>query len=175
MHKVLGSFVIGLLMVINWSCTSSPEPLFIMQMESDFTMPAGLNNIDTHYFVLRGIPTFAGNYVNTDAGRDAVEQIVANRGEIVARFNQIDWAIVQEISIWAQAADDSSNKKEVFYQNQINFGNVSEIRLSASLPNVKDILLQDVVTFEVRVRLRTITPREIDTRLTMNFVAHGIQ
>ena len=146
-----------------------------MDLEADFSMRAGLNNLDTHYFIIRGVPTFSANYANSAEARDAIGEILPNRAEINARFSQIDWSIVQEVSIWAQSVSDSSIKKEIFYQDRINFGNVEELQLFSSLSEVKDILLQDNVTLEVRVRLRRITPQEIDTRLTMNFVANGRQ
>ena len=173
--RIIYYFFISVVLVFQSGCSSSPPPLFVMNLEADFTIPAGLNTLDTHYFVLRGIPTFSRNYVNNPAGRAAVSGVFPRRAEINARFDQLDWAIVQEISIWAVSSSDSSIKKEVFYENRIDFSNVRELRLSSSLSEVKDILFQDQLTLEVRIRLRNITPFEIDTRLTLNFEAHGFE
>jgi len=153
MRFFISSFV-GLVLLLSAGCSSTPEPLFVMNLEADFKMQAGLNNLDTHYFILRGVPTFSANYVNSPEARDAVGEILANRAEINARFSDIDWSIVQEVSIWAQSASDASLKKEIFYQDRINFGNVQELQLFSSLSEVKDILLQEAVTLEVRIKLK---------------------
>ncbi len=171
--RILFSFFITIFLIFLSGCSSDSPPVFVMNLEADFKIPAGLNTLDTHYFVLRGVPTFSRTYVNNQEGRDAISGVFPSRAEINARFDRLDWAIIQEISIWAVSASDSSIKREIFYENRIDFSNVRELKLSSSLSEVKDILFQDQLTLEVRIRLRNITPFEIDTRLTMNFDAHG--
>ncbi len=166
------SWFLVLSLLGNWSCSSGSEPLFTMTMEVDFTIPPGLNNFDTHYFVLRGIPTFYRNYVNSN-NEVAIGQINASRALMRARFETADWGIFQEVAVDVGLSDAAEGFKEVFYQDVIRFSGVEELRLFSSLSEVKDILSQELVTIQVRLNLRRITSREINTRLTMNFVAYG--
>ncbi len=155
------------------SCNNEVEPLFVMELDADFVIPPGLNSFDTHYFIIRDVPTRITNYLGTGFDKDVIAEILPNRAELNARFSSIDWAIIQEVVIHAIPQSNPSSSTEIFYQTRINLNNVKELKLFGSLPNVKDILLEDRMTLEVRLNFRRTTPIEIETRLTMNFVVNG--
>jgi len=162
------------LTVVLWTrCGTGEEPLFIMQLESEFVIPPGLNSFDTHYFYVRNVPTRVRNYVDPNVDPSTIGRVLPNRAELNATFVNIDWAIVREISIHAISASDPSVSKEIFYHDRIDFDNVNELRLFSSLSEVRDILFQDNMTLEVRINFRRPTPVEIESRLTMNFVVNG--
>lgn len=143
-----------------------------MLLEADFIIAPGLNTFDTHYFIVKNIPTRIKNY--SALGNDStIGQIYPNRAELNARFTNIDWALVREISIWAVSTNDPKVKKEIFYHDRIELQNVKELKLLSSLSDVKDLLTQDVVDLEIRMNFRTFTPSDIESRLTLNFVVHG--
>ena len=168
-------FLVVLTSLASLRCGSSEEPLFIIQMEADFTIRPGLNSFDTHYFVLNQVPTRIGNYLGPGVDEATIGRILPNRAELNARFANIDWAIVQEISIWAISASNPTVRKEIFYHDRVNLNNVKELQLLSSLSEVKDILLQDRLTLEVRLNFRRTIPVEIESRLTMNFVVNGTE
>ena len=172
MKKLLILFVL-ISSLAHFKCGTSPEPLFVMELETDFIIQPGLNSFDTHYFVLRNVPTRVRNYLNPGFDPETIGRILPNRAELNAKFLNIDWAIVQEISIWAISANDPNVRKEIFYHDRVDLNNVKELQLLSSLSEVKDILLQDILTLEVRLNFRRSTPAEIETRLTMNFVVNG--
>jgi len=163
---------IFLSMCIFDGCTSGPEPLFTLPMEVNFTIPPGLNNFDTHYFIYERIPTFYRNYVNA-ANESSVDHVNAGRGEIRARLDNIDWSIVREVAIHVVDPNNPEINKEAFYQDVVQFSGVEELRLFSSLPELKDILFNDFVTIEIRFNFRRVPFREMDARLSMNFVAYG--
>ncbi len=154
------------------SCENTPEPLFTMRMEADLVIPAGLNSFDTHYLYIRDVPTRIENYINGSFDDAGIEQVYPDQAVLSSLFVAIDWAIIREISIRAISSADPTINQEIFYHNRIN-SNVKELPLLSSLPDVKDILLQDRVTLEVRLNFRSSTPAEIDSRLTMNFAVNG--
>ncbi|MFT6807979.1 MAG: hypothetical protein ACJA01_001202 [Saprospiraceae bacterium] len=153
-------------------CDSGPDPLFTFPMEVNFTIPPGLNSFDTHYFVYERIPTFYRNYVDASS-ESSVDHINAGRGEIRARLDNIDWSIVREVAIHIVDPNDNNINKEAFYQDVVQFSGVEELRLFSSLPELKDILFNDFITVEIRFNFRRVPFREMDARLTMNFVAYG--
>ena len=159
---------------IGLQCGNNTEPLFVMDLEADFSIPPGLNSFDTHYFYIRDVPTRIQNYLGTSFDKEGIEEILPNRAELNARFTSgVDWGIVQEVVIHAISPSNPTQSTEIFYQTRIEFDNVKELRLFGSLPNVKDILLEESTTLEVRLNFRRTTPVEIESRLTMNFVVNG--
>lgn len=157
----------------HFGCGTSEEPLFIMELESDFVIPPGLNSFDTHYFIIRNVPTRIRNYLGLGQDSENIGRILPNRAELNSKFINIDWSLVREISIHAVSSSNPRESKEIFYHDRIDFENVKELKLLSSLSEVKDILLQDNLTLEVRLNFRRSTPVEIESRLTMNFVVNG--
>ena len=156
------------------SCSKSDQILFEMNVEAEFVIQPGLGTLDTHYFTINQVPTRIKTYVPSGDFL-AIGKILPNRAEIRSHFDPFDFSIVQEVSIWAISARDPNLRKEIFYQDRVNFSEQKELRLFSSLSEVSDILLEDEFDLEVRLRFRTFTPTETQTRLTMNFLVNGIQ
>lgn len=165
-------YIYWLLLVVFLGCGSDENQLFDIDMEADFTIAPGLNTFDTHYFILRDVPTRIQSYLQVN-NSGAISEILPRRAEITAPFDNIDFAIVQEISIWAISSQDNTLKKEIFYQDRINLNEQKDLRLFSSLSEVKDIFLNDYVDLEVRLRFRAFTPTQIDSKLIMNFIVNG--
>jgi len=146
-----------------------------MDLQASLVIPPGLNNFDTHIFIIRDVPTGARSFFTDSINEDQVEAILPNRAQLNTVFNNIDWAIVREISIQAVSAADPSIRREIFWHDRINPNTIEELRLFSSLSEVKDILLQDRMTLEVRLNFRQTTRAEVESRLTMNFVANGLR
>jgi hypothetical protein len=164
--------ILLLLAFIFIGCTSDKPFLFDMDIEAEIEVGAGLNTLDTHYFLIRRVPTRIQTYL-TGLDESIIGEILPRRAEIIAPFDNIDFGIVQEVSIWAVSITDSELRKEIFYQDRINLNDQKELRLFSSLSEVKDILLNDHVDLEVRFKFRAFTPTQIETRLIMNFLVNG--
>lgn len=154
------------------SCSSEPPTLFEVNTDTVFIIPAGLDNFRTHTFILRNIPTRISSQVTT-SNEDAISGIFPNRANIRAPFINFDFRLVNSviINIWDSA--NPEDKREVFFMDILNNRNSDQLQLFSSLSEVKDILLNDTFNAEVRIIFRSFTPTEIESRLTMNFVAHG--
>jgi len=155
------------------SCGGEEEPLFVMDLQASLVIPPGLNNFDTHIFIIRDIPTGASNFITDTVDESQVEAILPNRAQLITVFNNIDWAIIREISIQAVSITDPDLRREIFWHDRINPNTNQELRLFSSLSEVKDILLQDRMNLEVRLNFRQTTRAQVESRLTMNFVANG--
>ena len=165
--------LIGFFAFANTKCGTTEEPLFVMALEAEFTIQPGLNAFDTHFFIVRNVPTRIDNYLNSAVDTSIIDRILPNRAELNAKFVNIDWALVREVQILVVDPLNPNNKKEIFYHDRINLDNVNELQLLSSLSEVKDILLQDWINLEIRLNFRRPTPVEIESRLTMNFVVNG--
>lgn len=171
--RIYGLFLLILTSITFNSCDNTPEPLFTMRLEADMVIPAGLNSFDTHYLYIRDVPTRIANYFSGPFNEEGIEQVYPEQAVLSSLFVAIDWAIIREISIRAISSSDPSINEEIFYHNRITNSQVKELPLLSSLPDVKDILLQERLTLEVRLNLRNSTPAEIESRLTMNFAVNG--
>ena len=58
--------LLGVICLSSLRCSNSVEPLFVMDMEADFVIPPGLNSFDTHYFIIRNVPTRIKNYLGSN-------------------------------------------------------------------------------------------------------------
>jgi len=156
-----------------FSCSSGPQALFQLRIDADLTLPPALNNLDTHHFFIRDVPTRYRNFLSGSFDENNIGSVVPDRASLSSLFVNVDWGIIREISIHAISNSDPTLSREIFFHDRVNPSNLNDLDLFNSLSEVKDILLQDLITLEVRFNFWRITPTEIDTRITMNFNVNG--
>lgn len=170
MYRYLFVLTISIFMLL--SCQQEEVPIFEMELEVDFTIPAGLNSILLHGFEIKSIPTFIEAYTSDTS---TISRIHASDAILGGRFGEIDYSIVNSIAIWAISPSDPNNRKEVFYQDFIELDHRGSLPLFSSLSEVKDLLTNDKVDLEIQLFFRTFTSRELESRISMNFKAYGKQ
>jgi hypothetical protein len=166
MRKII--FILLLAISLN-SCSDDIEPAFDIDVETFFVIPAGLNSIDTHIFEIFNVPTFIQSSSQTT--RNAVTSVRSNRARLTGRFTNINFRIIERISIRAISPLDTQNEKEIFWMDFIPVDQDGDLELFSSLPNVDDILLQDNIHLQVRINFKTFVPSDIETRMLLNFKA----
>lgn len=163
--------MIVLAAAMSWSCTDDEPILIELPIETDLEIPAGLNALETHYFVKR-IPTnaqtFLGNIPDT-----AITRITPATATFSGRFEDVEYSFFREVSIWAISTSDPNFTREIFYQDIIPNNHNGDLRLFGSLSDVKDIMTQDDVTLEVRLRFKGFTPANWDNIISMRFNVYG--
>lgn len=171
---LMKNYLLGVLVVFcGLSCGGGETPLFVMEVDAELIIPAGLNSLDSHYFIVRDVPTRIANYaVNTF---NDIDRIQSSNARLQGRVQEIDYSIVDQITIDVISKSDPSNQKEIFYNNLIPFNRDEELTLLSSLSNVSDILTEDLIDLEIRLIFKTFTPTELDTRLFMTFNAYATE
>lgn len=170
MPKGIYILLISGLITMFSSCSSDDTPLITIERQVDFEVPVGLNTIETHTFVLNDVPLGLKSEIATRGyNEDVIKRILAERGLIIAKFDNIDWDFVNDVSIRALSNTIPVESAEIFYQDPVPFNTNEEIRLFSNITNVKDILLNDLVDIEVKMRFRTFSPTNIEARLTISF------
>lgn len=168
------NYLFGLLVLITGlSCGGGETPLFVMEVDAELIIPAGLNSLDSHYFIIRDVPTRIANYTATTF--NDIDRIQSSNANLVGRVQEIDYSIIDQITIEVISKSDPSNQKEIFYNNLIPFREQNELKLLSSLSDVSDILTEDLIDLEIRLILKTFTPTEFDTRLFMTFNAYATE
>jgi len=164
----------GLFIVIaGLSCGGGETPLFVMELDAELLIPAGLNSLDSYYFVIEDVPTRIANYATTTFAD--IDRIQSSNASLEGRVLEFDYSIIDQITIHVISKSDPSNQKEIFYNNLIPFNEQNELRLLSSLSNVSDILIDDEINLGVRIIFRRFTPTEFDTRLYMTFNAYATE
>lgn len=138
-----------------------------------FEIPAGLNTIESHFFLLKDIPT-AKNFFFGDIPEEDIQAIVPSYARMTALDgNSIDYDFLFEVSVRiCQPNKESNCLREIFYRDRIpnNVGN--RLDLIPNDNNLKEILTQDDFTIEVVLkRLVSTSPTFINSRLEMGFEA----
>lgn len=143
-----------------------------MTYTRDFEIFAGLNPFDTHYFVIEDIPSdtaafFTAHQVNSDQ----IQAITPKSMRMTAIFANASYAFIYEVSVWIVSPDDSSDRKEIFYRDQIPLNEDGVMDLIPTLSDISAYLYQGSYNLEVRLQLNSTTTQSIETRLDYSFRA----
>ncbi len=152
--------------LFHWSCGDDQVALFDMELEARFTLPAGLNTVETHYFKIDEVPTFVNQYLaNNGISQNEVGSIVANRAVMYAEFINLDLNFIQDISIRGSKVDDPDSQREFFYMDFVDINEDQEMQLFSSISELKDVVLDSIIDMEVRINLRGFSPTSLDSRI----------
>ncbi len=156
------------------SCKPEVEPLFTMNLEVDFDIPAGLSNILTHTFVIRDIKNPKGAYLKTfGVEEQKISSIQAGRGEITSLFSTTDYDFVNKVSVWIVSSKDPDIRREMYYLdfNNNNSNKEGTLKLLSAVSNVKDLLDEETFDIEVKLEFRSFSPRFFENRLIFSLIA----
>src|SRR5690606_7823394 len=85
-----------------FACSKEDRPYFEARYEARFDLPASLNTLETHYFLIKDVPTFFNqNITSRGWTEESVEKIEASRGVLRSTFGSIDFEFIEDISIFA--------------------------------------------------------------------------
>lgn len=162
-----------LFLLFQLSCSNEPPTLFELNTEVRLELPPGLDNFNTHILIINNIPSRIKS-VFDPANADLISGIYASRAVFTSSIGtQFDFSIIHSVVVNIWDPRKPQDKMEVFYMDLFNNQGGKDLQLFSSLADVKEILLNDTFDAEVRIVFRAITPAALDSRLTMNFVAHG--
>lgn len=144
-----------------------------------FDIPAGLNTLDSHFFILRSIPTnknfFFGN--NDEA---SIVEITPSFARIVGlQSNLADYGFINEIVVRI-CQDNEVNqtnvvekcRREIFFREGIPLNVGNRVDLLPNSNNLKAELTEETFTVVLVLRrLRDFSPINIPSRLEMQFQA----
>ena len=99
--------ILGALALISCN-TVAPE--FYIHREHDITIPAGLNTIETHFFVVNNIQnTFNTELESRGINPDQIQSVNAGKGYFSPIFNEFDYGIIYDVSIWLVSVNEPSD------------------------------------------------------------------
>lgn len=169
--KIFSSLLVSSVLLFS-SCGSTEDALFDIELQADFVVPAGLNNIETHFFILRDVPTQIQSYLNiNNAMPEDIGRILANRARITGQFSNIDFRIIERVSVWAISSSDSGLRREAFFLDFVPSNQEGDLQLLSSISNVREIVLEDTFDLEIQITFRNISAAILESRIFMTFSA----
>lgn len=155
------------------SCDKERRVSFLGEFDASFDIPSGLNTIETHFFVLRNVPTFYSTKAAL-AGVDTsnVANINSGKGLMKNIFSSQHLDFIEEISVLAISRKNPEIRREMYYLEFVPFNTNTEMRFLSSTTELKEVLSEDFIDLEVRINLRSFVPGNIRTTLNLSYVVY---
>lgn len=154
------------------SCKKDEIPLFEMDMFFELDIPAGLNTLESHFFILEDVPTFIeSSLASVNMSSEDVGRIIGITATMETRFSDLDLDFVENIGVQLINGSELDDRREAFYifNDFVQFGSKTEIAMTPSLLDLKEQLLNETVDLEFKINLRSFLPQQLDTRVNMKF------
>jgi len=174
--KIRHSLILFLMVSLCFSsCDKSKDAIFEMDLFFDINVPAGLNTLETHFFIIEDVQTFSSTIIsNNNEAEDNIGSILGATANLQTRFSGLDLDFIEDIGIHILDKDDHTKRHEAFYilNDVIPFGSKTNIDMLPSIVDLKKWLLDETVDIEFRINFRGFLPQEIDGRIEMKYFAY---
>lgn len=157
------------------SCKDKNTPIFEMDLFFDIDIPAGLNTVESHYFIIEDVPTFAATLLSVNnVGPDDIGSVLGATGTVETRFSGQNLDFIENVGVHVLDQQDHLSRSEAFYifNDFVPIGTKSEIDMIPAILNLQNHLLEETVDLEFRVNLRSFLPQALDARVQMKFFAY---
>lgn len=171
MKKILSLFLI--LSIISGCKNDEESILFTLPIRNiNFEIPAGINPIKSHYFVINDVPTFfddlmKSNHVNIED----VASIIPVSAKLIQPFTDVDYDFAYEVAIkLCDNQDDEDCNHEIFWRKPVPEDIGSQLDIVPNEINMKEILSKDKIKIQiVFLQMRTTTTEFFNNQLELNF------
>lgn len=166
------SIIIFLVLAFS-SCRNRNQELFIAEAEIRVEDPSLFDNILTYGIPVKDIVNiFEATAAQNGFSMDDIATINPASARLVNVFGDDTYSNISRIRVF-MSNKDQTIRREVYYQEMINFNHSGPLNLFGSLSDVKDILLEDTYTLEVELNFRSFSNGFLSNRLEYSFVAYG--
>lgn len=148
------------------------QEIFSITNETEFNIPAGLDNLLTHIFVIEDLKsTLEAAATQKGLSLDDLSRVNASTAEFRGKFQQVDYSNISRVAVNMVDPAGELPKREVFYQEIININHSGPLQLFGSLSDVKSLLSNNDYNLEIELRFRAPTTMTLENRFIYNFVA----
>lgn len=162
-------FLVSLLLLVS-SCGNDGRAFDEVRMPAEFTIPPGLNTIEAHFFVLKGVPTFYEQNLQVfGLAKDNVVNIQAAKGQILQTSSDIDLDFISSITIDVVSRTNPNERAEMYYNEQIPLTQGANLRMLSATSELKDLLSEELVDLEVRLTFRRFPPTTVRCDLDLGY------
>ncbi|MBK7425793.1 MAG: hypothetical protein IPI60_01515 [Saprospiraceae bacterium] len=140
-----------------------------------FTMPAGLNPFEIHYFVLRDIPLNKVFYFEQNNVTDQTKwRIKPHAARLQSVFGSVDYNFIEEAAVVIFTEEQPNLNLELFFRNPVPMNQGPSLDLVPTLADIQSLLKTDKINLRVKLRLRNTTPEFVETYLSFKLLVEEI-
>lgn len=171
--KLIRGIILAVAGLTALSCgNDDAEELFSMTQITEFEVRAGLNQVETHFFIPPVINSSYDDLLeSTGFDSEMVSAVTPKFCELTTPFGDIDLDYLRTIEVRVFDPFDQERTFEVFYLDPVPQNSRGTIRPFPGLLNVKNILSNPSFGIEVRLIFSRPPPTTENMRLLMEFSA----
>ena len=150
------------------SCSKNADPVFLVNLQRDFNVEPTLSPIVTHFFELKNIPTnFQSNLDAFGLPQESVSLVSPADATLTTASGFANWSLVNWVEIYAVSRINPNNRLRIYFINERDPGNDNEVRLFNTFADLSELMNEETIDLEVRIR--TIAPMNGNFRARLLF------
>jgi len=166
------SFLMLLISGMWLSSCSRNTALFDIDAYMELTMLAGTAPDRVFGFEQEILFPYETSLAVNTTSLDNINAVKASQGLLFPKLGEnINLNFIAEVTIDAIHPDDYDRRREVFYYEQFNFAERTQIELAPSLPNIIDFIKDDRLFLNVEFIFNRPPPRTFDLAFELEFGA----
>ncbi|MEO7174830.1 MAG: hypothetical protein ABIV51_03250 [Saprospiraceae bacterium] len=144
---------------------------FLMTYEREFTLPAGLNAINTHYFEIYDVPSLKDQFFAANQVSDPTQfTATGNEGRLYLPLDPgVDLSFIDEIQVMLFKTGQTGIYPTTFERVDVPFTTDDNLLMLAQIPNVMSYLSDEKFHIRIRINLRSPCPQTVTARLFMSY------
>lgn len=154
-------------------CSKDNRTAYEVRLDSNFELPNGLNTLETHYIYVRNVKMlYSENVAIRNIDTSTIDAINVSFGRLLPRFNSTNLNYFQSVVVNVVSRINPTNRREIYYLEQIPNNQKAELRLLNSISNLKEILKEENVDLEFRFQFRSFPPPAVSLTLDFGYVIY---
>jgi hypothetical protein len=151
------------------------KPILEIGTFVEFSIPAGLSTIESHFFVQDNTPIlYQSQLATTGIDPDNVDMFVSGTASLIPGAGRnFDLGFIRSVNVFL--VEENGRRNELFFLDFVPIGEKDEIELLGSIVDLKDKITDDRASIETRLEFNTPPPTTFDMRLNMTFVVFGAE
>lgn len=169
------SLLIALFGILLVSCNTR-DPFFEFNAETSVRVELGLSILETHNYIQPNVIIPYNSAVNNfGINQEDIDEVLPYGARIYPKFgDEINLEFINQINVYL-IDTENNRRREIFYLENIPFGNKTEITLLPSIQDITGLVTNDKAVLEVSLELRQFPPTSFDLELSMNFAGFATE
>lgn len=154
-------------------CSKDEEPRFTMPVEVIVFLPAEFNTIETHTIELFSVPNQIQLALEQNGmTSDQITSIVPGRGELVPVSPNVQYQLLNNITVNVSPINDITDINEMYYNDFIEFDHSGNLELLSSISELKNTMIDGVFNLQLKYTLRQSLLTTTEHKLKFNLAIH---
>ena len=161
---------IAALLLLFTNCGKNDEEvLFTIPYQLNFSTPAGLNTLETHYYEINNIPSRIDSVlVARGISKEDITSVSPKSAELSSLFADGEYGFIREVSVDIFETG-STYYQEVYFHPQVPQNTGSTLDLAGTLVDAKERVTSEKFNIRVGLMLRNFAPQSMENTLRFTF------